>query len=81
METGKGTRASWTWSSLVEAKDFLKELLLCQVNNGEKINIWEEKWVYGLDGYRLNFPGTVEPLMPKLVVDPFTIGTDFPACI
>ncbi|PPD97721.1 hypothetical protein GOBAR_DD05231 [Gossypium barbadense] len=39
------------------------------VNNGEKINIWEEKWVYGLDGYRLNFPGTVEPLMPKLVVD------------
>ncbi|KAK5836804.1 hypothetical protein PVK06_012605 [Gossypium arboreum] len=69
METGKGTRASWTWSSLVEAKDFLKELLLCQVNNGEKINIWEEKWVYGLDGYRLNFPETVEPLMPKLVVD------------
>ncbi|OMO52011.1 reverse transcriptase [Corchorus capsularis] len=49
MSAKKGARASWTWSSLLEGRDFLRDKLLWQVGDGSKINVLVDKWIPGLE--------------------------------
>ncbi|KAL6134629.1 hypothetical protein ACLB2K_066858 [Fragaria x ananassa] len=44
FDAKKGYRASWAWSSLLEAHDLFVEGLW-QVNNGIGINIWKDCWL------------------------------------
>lgn len=41
----KGYRASWAWSSLIEAKDIIVRGSKWQVCNGDSIRIWDHNWV------------------------------------
>ncbi|XP_062005939.1 uncharacterized protein LOC133723125 [Rosa rugosa] len=45
FEAFKGYRASWGWSSLLEARDKIFDGFHWQVINGYSINIWSDKWI------------------------------------
>ncbi|XP_050386353.1 uncharacterized protein LOC126802719 [Argentina anserina] len=44
FEATKGYRASWSWASIIEARDLLVKGGCWQVENGQSINIWGNKW-------------------------------------
>ncbi|KAL6226651.1 hypothetical protein ACLB2K_000612 [Fragaria x ananassa] len=45
FDAKKGYRASWSWSSLLEARDHFVGEGFWQVNNGIGINIWKDCWL------------------------------------
>ncbi|XP_024155755.1 uncharacterized mitochondrial protein AtMg00310-like [Rosa chinensis] len=45
LNAGKGSRASWAWSSLLDGKNIIVDEARWQVGNGELINIWVDKWI------------------------------------
>jgi hypothetical protein len=45
LESSLGRQPSFAWQSIWNAKSLLQEGLLWKVGNGEKINIWENKWL------------------------------------
>ena len=67
MEVGKGARASWIWSSLIEGRNFIKEKMLWQVVGGKDVSIWRDIWVPGLGGQKLRAPGLVDCEVPERV--------------
>ncbi|XP_057423749.1 uncharacterized protein LOC130717521 [Lotus japonicus] len=53
MEATKGSRPSYTWSSIMGARWVLDKGCLWRVGTGENINIWSHQWVPGAAGFRL----------------------------
>lgn len=45
LEAQLGRRPSYTWRSIFQANEVLEEGLVWRVGNGEKINIWGDKWL------------------------------------
>ena len=45
LETKKGLRVSWAWSSILEGIYFFKEIMMWQVMNGEEMDFWNDKWL------------------------------------
>ena len=45
MDAVKGYRASWSWFSLLEARDCFMGEGFWQVVNGNDINIWNDRWL------------------------------------
>lgn len=41
----RGFRASWSWSSLLDARDLILKGSTWQVINGTEINIWKDNWL------------------------------------
>ncbi|XP_004301203.1 PREDICTED: uncharacterized protein LOC101302660 [Fragaria vesca subsp. vesca] len=41
----KGYRASWSWSSLLEARDIILAGCCWQVVNGSSVRVWQDKWL------------------------------------
>lgn len=41
----KGYRTSWSWASLIEARDIIFSRSSWQVGNGISIKIWKDKWL------------------------------------
>ena len=55
----KGAWASWAQTSLLFARDFLKEEILWQIENGESVDIWNDRWLPRLKGKSIYNPGMV----------------------
>lgn len=53
MNTKKGTRASWLWSSLLEGRKVLQGNLLASVGDGESTCVWNDPWIPNLPGKTL----------------------------
>lgn len=54
LEAGKGSCASWAWSSILEGRDLLAKGARWQINNGKTVNIWQDSWIPGFsDGLPL----------------------------
>lgn len=54
LEDGKGSRASWAQSSILEGRDLLKKGLCWRVGNGSHISIWNDKWIPSLPRFMLS---------------------------
>ncbi|KAK4268485.1 hypothetical protein QN277_025138 [Acacia crassicarpa] len=61
VDVGKGHKASWCWSSIIDGREFLIKDLRWDVGNGQAIRIWGDKWV----------PGVSFPAKPVDSNDPF----------
>lgn len=49
----KGKKALWGWSSLLEVRDLLKGKYCWKLGNGNRINVWRDRWIWGLEGQKL----------------------------
>ncbi|XP_028098673.1 uncharacterized protein LOC114298319 [Camellia sinensis] len=45
LSAGRGRRASWAWSSILQGRDLLRKGLRWQVGNDQSINFWEDRWI------------------------------------
>lgn len=54
LQAGKGSRASWIWSSILEGRDLLLKGLVWRVGDGKSIKVWDDKWIPVLDGCKLH---------------------------
>jgi hypothetical protein len=45
LEAQQGTRPSFPWGSIQGSCNLLEERLIWCVGNGEKIRIWQDKWI------------------------------------
>lgn len=45
FSAAKGYRASWSWSSLLEARDIISSGARWQLGNGLSIHMWGDKWL------------------------------------
>lgn len=53
---GCGKVKSWAWASILKGRDILIQGLRRQVNDGKRINFWEDKWVPTLRHFKLSSP-------------------------
>jgi hypothetical protein len=58
LSAGKGSRASWAWSSLLEGKGLIVAGARWQVGNGDSIDIWADKWI------TCSTSGFLHPILP-----------------
>lgn len=58
LHVGKGSRASWAWSSILEGKALIVECSRWKVDNGNSINIWEDRWLLNSE------PGFIRHVLP-----------------
>lgn len=54
LEAPRGSTPSWIWCSLLEGKDLLHKGIRWNVGNGDSIKFWEDEWVPGLTGAKIN---------------------------
>ena len=69
METTISPMASFTWRSILSARDLLKRGLKKVVGNGLGVNIWEDPWVPRLPQYRIYSQGGRNEDGPQMVSD------------
>ncbi|OMO67492.1 reverse transcriptase [Corchorus capsularis] len=67
MKAKKGARASWSWHSLLDGRDFLNDHIQWQVGNGAQIHIWDDKWVPDIG--RLTASGNFSSQKPDKVAE------------
>ncbi|XP_043717635.1 uncharacterized protein LOC122665544 [Telopea speciosissima] len=65
LDARVGNLPSWGWRSLLVGREVLLEGLIWRVGNGEKIRIWEDRWVPSLPNGRLQ---SLEPEGCSLIV-------------
>ncbi|KAL6194550.1 hypothetical protein ACLB2K_035632 [Fragaria x ananassa] len=58
LNAGKGSRASWAWTSLLEGKALIVEGSRWQIGNGCQVDIWSDRWILNAN------PGYLRPLLP-----------------
>lgn len=54
LKAKKGSRASWAWSSLLHGRGLLVKGLRWQVQDGENVDFWEDKWIPSLPSFGLS---------------------------
>jgi hypothetical protein len=75
-----GSRPSYAWRSIFNAKDVLEARLVWRVGNGENIKIWRDKWLTSSPHYLFSPPHQgldLEARVSKLI-DPSTGWWNFP---
>ncbi|KAI8548093.1 hypothetical protein RHMOL_Rhmol07G0245500 [Rhododendron molle] len=60
LEAKRGSRVSWAWLSLLQGREILYKGLRWQVQNGESIRFWEDRWVPSSPNFRISSPKPVE---------------------
>lgn len=45
LNAKRGSRASWAWLSILHGRDLLVKGLRWQVQDGKKIDLWEDRWI------------------------------------
>ena len=60
LNATKGTRPSYASRNILFGRDLLKQGLQTVIGNGEKTNVWIDKWIF--DGH-LRRPMNIQPLM------------------
>ncbi|CAL1392116.1 unnamed protein product [Linum trigynum] len=53
LEAKVGWRPSYVWRSLMRAQDLLKTGCRWGIGTGEEVHIWRDRWIPGLDDYRV----------------------------
>ncbi|XVE74402.1 hypothetical protein DITRI_Ditri12bG0014100 [Diplodiscus trichospermus] len=56
-EAKRGSRAFWTWSSILQGRELIEQNTVWQVFDGQNISIWKDPWIPSLPGLKLNHPG------------------------
>jgi hypothetical protein len=56
LEAPLGSRASFVWRSLFQAKDLLLRGILWRVGNGSSIRIWKDKWLPSTSSHLVHSP-------------------------
>jgi hypothetical protein len=56
LEAGLGTRPSYVWRSVWNAKSLLREGLMWRVGDGSSIKIWKDRWVPVPSTYSIQSP-------------------------
>lgn len=54
LQASRGSHASWAWLSLLHGRNLLKEGLRWQVENGKKIDFWNDAWVPMLPRFKIS---------------------------
>ena len=72
MEAKKSPVASFTWRSILSARDLLHKGLRKVVGNGQTVDIWEDPWVPGLQNFRPHKEANHEELGPRTVSELLT---------
>ncbi|XP_024155933.1 uncharacterized protein LOC112163903 [Rosa chinensis] len=67
LKAEKGYRASWGWSSLLDARDLLFKGASWQVINGYSVNIWADNWLPPPNIRPLVTTGLVQGNAPTMV--------------
>ncbi|XP_004301407.1 PREDICTED: putative ribonuclease H protein At1g65750-like [Fragaria vesca subsp. vesca] len=71
LQAGKGYRASWAWSSLLEGKALVVEGARWLVGIGNSIDIWSDKWILnsemGFIGPNVPIPQSAPTRVSKLI--------------
>jgi hypothetical protein len=60
--------SSYAWQSIYQAIDTIKKGSCWKVGNGQSINIWEDNWVIGHNGYKIFTPTMANLIHPELVI-------------
>lgn len=53
-EAKKGCHPSWFWSSFLHGRELIEENALWKMGNGNKIRVWEDRWIPGLEKMKIN---------------------------
>ncbi|CAL1358453.1 unnamed protein product [Linum trigynum] len=53
LDTGEGYNPSYVWRSVLASKDILREGLRWRVENGHKIDIWQDRWIPSSLSYKI----------------------------
>ncbi|XP_059450901.1 uncharacterized protein LOC132181678 [Corylus avellana] len=59
LDAPKGKRPSFAWRSIQSTCDIVREGLIWRVGNGEKIRIWQDKWLHNPNDYMIQSQPTV----------------------
>lgn len=57
MEANKGTRPPWAWASILTERDILKEHGMWCVGTGNRIKVFKDAWILGLNRTRITLEG------------------------
>lgn len=60
LEANLGSRPSFAWRSIFNAKDLFKECLIWRIEDGKDVKIWQDKWLptpttYAIQSLRASF--------------------------
>lgn len=69
METKVSPICSFTWRSIMSARDLIKKGLKKVVGSGHEVNIWEDSWVPRLPQFHIFCYGACEEDGPQVVSD------------
>lgn len=69
METKLIPLASFTWRSILSARDMIKKGLKKVVGSGHEVNIWEDPWVPRLPQFHIFSHGARNDDGPHVVSD------------
>ncbi|KAF7826245.1 reverse transcriptase [Senna tora] len=69
LEAGRGARASWAWSSLLEGRKLLESGLCRSIGSGSSVKFWSDPWVPSLEGFRISSPPPNAEASNQLVAD------------
>lgn len=53
LEARKGCHPSWCWSSILAGRELLMKHLAWKSGDGVSVDVWNDRWVVGIDGLRL----------------------------
>lgn len=63
LEAQLGNRPSFAWQSIMVAKSVVEDGIRWLVGNGDKVKIWNDKWIPNPETYKIMTP--INPLMYK----------------
>lgn len=69
INAGKGSRALWAWSSLLEGKALIVRGSRWQVGNGLSIDLWKDNWLINSSCGYLCPIAPIQPHVPSKVAD------------
>ncbi|KAL2892194.1 LINE-1 reverse transcriptase-like protein [Bienertia sinuspersici] len=69
MRTKVAATASYTWRSILSARELLEKGIRKVVGNGRSIDVWQDPWVPGLQDYKLKPREQIPEDYPRMVSD------------
>lgn len=78
METQLGHKLSYTWRSLMVAKEVIGKGLCWNIGNGKKVNIWTDKWIPTPKSFKIISPCPLDTTCELVasLINPKTSGWD-----
>ena len=61
LEAELGRRPSYAWRSIMAAKEIVGRGSRWAVGNGEKVSIWNDRWLPTLEAFKVVSPKPLQP--------------------